>query len=120
MALASSSPMTCSCSGSNLSVRPSRYEALARRTSVVEMCASSMGALISVECVGPTDELRTRAQQFYALARIASNRVTKLQLICLGDDYLHQADEIRREQIASEIRGETIKRLASSPRVRAV
>lgn len=53
--------------------------------------------------MGTADELRTRAQKFYALARVASNRVTKLQLICLGDDYLHQAAEMTRERVMRDI-----------------
>jgi hypothetical protein len=41
------------------------------------------------------DELATSAQRFYALARVASNPVTKLQLISLGDNYLQQANELK-------------------------
>jgi hypothetical protein len=43
----------------------------------------------------PFDELMACAQRFYDLAQVASNPVTKLQLVCLGDDYKHQANELR-------------------------
>jgi hypothetical protein len=46
------------------------------------------------------DDLRASAQRFHELARVAFNPATKLQLICLGDDYFRQADEIKREQIS--------------------
>ena len=42
------------------------------------------------------DDLMTIAQRFYALARVASNTTTKLQLVCLADDYFRQANEIRQ------------------------
>ena len=42
------------------------------------------------------DDLMTSAQRFYALARVASNATTKLQLVCLGDDYYRQANELRQ------------------------
>jgi hypothetical protein len=42
------------------------------------------------------DDLMTSAQRFYALARVASNTTTKLQLVCLGDDYFRQANEMRQ------------------------
>ena len=42
------------------------------------------------------DDLRTSAQRFYALARVASNTTTKLQLVCLADDYFRQANEMRQ------------------------
>ncbi|MGB7858762.1 MAG: hypothetical protein WBL48_23025 [Pseudolabrys sp.] len=46
------------------------------------------------------DDLMTSAQRFYALARVASNTTTKLQLVSLADDYLRQANEMR--QISSQ------------------
>ena len=46
------------------------------------------------------DDLMTSAQRFYALARVASNTTTKLQLVNLADDYFRQANEIR--QISSQ------------------
>jgi hypothetical protein len=42
------------------------------------------------------DDLMTSAQRFYALARVASNTTTKLQLVCLADDYFRQANEMRQ------------------------
>jgi hypothetical protein len=48
------------------------------------------------------DDLRTSAQRFYALARKASDHATKLQLVALGDDYLRQANELRREQLLGD------------------
>jgi hypothetical protein len=48
------------------------------------------------------DDLMTSAQRFYALARVATNPVTKLQLVSLGDDYFRQAKEMRHEQMISE------------------
>jgi len=42
------------------------------------------------------DDLMTSAQRFYALARVASNATTKLRLVCLGDDYYRQANELRQ------------------------
>ena len=47
-------------------------------------------------CMATADDLMTSAQRFYALARIASNATTKLQLVSLADDYFRQANEIRR------------------------
>ena len=46
------------------------------------------------------DDLMTSAQRFYALARVASNTTTKLQLVSLADDYFRQANEMR--QISSQ------------------
>jgi hypothetical protein len=46
------------------------------------------------------DDLMTSAQRFYALARVASNTTTKLQLVNLADDYFRQANEMR--QISSQ------------------
>lgn len=48
------------------------------------------------------DDLMTKAQRFYTLARVASNPATKLQLVNLGDDYFRQANELRREHAAGE------------------
>ena len=42
------------------------------------------------------DDLMTSAQRFYALARVASNTTTKLQLVNLADDYFRQANEMRQ------------------------
>ena len=42
------------------------------------------------------DDLMTSAQRFYALARVASNTTTKLQLVSLADDYFRQANEMRQ------------------------
>jgi len=47
-------------------------------------------------CMATADDLMTSAQRFYALARVASNATTKLQLVSLADDYFRQANEIRR------------------------
>jgi len=48
------------------------------------------------------DDLMISAQRFYALARVASNATTKLQLVSLGDDYFRQANELRQEQMISD------------------
>lgn len=41
------------------------------------------------------DDLAIIARRFYALARKASDPVTKLHLICLADSYVSQALELR-------------------------
>jgi hypothetical protein len=48
------------------------------------------------------DDLMGSAQRFYALARVASDTTTKLQLVCLADDYFRQANELRHEQIIGD------------------
>jgi hypothetical protein len=48
------------------------------------------------------DELMNKAQRFYALAHAASNPATKLQLVCLADDYVRQANELRRAHVARD------------------
>jgi hypothetical protein len=48
------------------------------------------------------DDLMASAQRFYALARVASNTTTKLQLVSLGDDYFRQANELRQEPMISD------------------
>jgi len=61
--------MTCSFSGSKCSVRPKRYEALARCTSVQDMCPSSMGAFKS--------SLRRLRRQSMKLAQLFPSRVAR-------------------------------------------
>ena len=57
--LASSSPTTCSVSGSKRNALPRRYEAFARWTSAQEMCPSSMGAfkLLRLSTADTVDEI---------------------------------------------------------------
>ena len=47
------------------------------------------------------DDLMTSAQRFYALARVASNTTTKLQLVSLADDYFRQANEFKADIVAA-------------------
>ena len=58
------------------------------------------------------DDLRTSAQRFYALARNASDHATRLQLVALGDDYLRQANELRREQLLGDRSPQKMHRLS--------
>jgi cellobiose-specific phosphotransferase system component IIA len=48
------------------------------------------------------DELINKAHHFYALALGALNPSTKRRLDRLGDDYLRQAHELKRELIFTE------------------
>ena len=48
--------------------------------------------------VVPINELETMAQRFHALARKTSDPVMKERLITLGDDYLEQVEQLKREQ----------------------
>src|SRR5690242_4076895 len=45
----------------------------------------------------PIEELLRMAKRFHALARAATDPPTKRRLIALGDDYLEQANEIKRK-----------------------
>ena len=46
----------------------------------------------------PIEELLRMARRFHALARAATNPLTKRRLITLGDEYLEQANEIKRKR----------------------
>ena len=46
----------------------------------------------------PIKELIARARRFHVLARKTSDPVMKERLITLGDDYLDQADQLKRER----------------------
>jgi Holliday junction resolvase-like predicted endonuclease len=45
------------------------------------------------------DELRKMARDLYARARASRNPFKKRKLIKLADDYLQQAEEMRRNQV---------------------
>ena len=49
------------------------------------------------------DELRKTARDLYARAQASHNPFTKRKLIKLADDYLQQAEEMRRNQLAVAI-----------------
>jgi len=48
------------------------------------------------------EELTTMGRRFYALARTTSDPVTKERLIALGDSYLGQADQLKRERTVTQ------------------
>lgn len=48
------------------------------------------------------DELIAMGRHFHALARMASNPATKDRLVALGDDYLEQAKQFKRQRAITE------------------